>query len=451
VRFRLVPPRTLTLAGLVLLAGCGTVEEVRLSFSDATPHEAYVESLRAAGLGDAALTGEWIEASQRAIQSAAVIDLPFQEEGYLFPEEADARGYGLSLRRGQQLSVDVSLVEEGATRLFVDVFRLREGRDPLSVMSTDSLLDDLAYTAMTDADYVVRIQPELLRGGQYRVTLRVDASMAFPVQGHDTRAIQSFFGAERDAGRRSHHGVDIFARRNTPVLSATDGIVSRVDVTSLGGKVVWVRDSDQPQSIYYAHLDSQLVVRGDRVRRGDPVGLVGNSGNARTTPPHLHFGIYRRGQGPVNPYWYLYRPDQEFGVLAASTEGLGSWNRTLSGGIRLRSGPSRGADVVEELPEHTALRVEAASGDWYRVRMPDGRIGWIAARLTESAGSAIERTVLTDSQILRAHPTLDGAAVAALAPGTDVEVLGRYGTFLFVRADQGRPGWLAEISRSTDD
>ena len=46
-------------------------------------------------------------------------------------------------------------------------------------------------------------------------------SMAFPVSGHDSRAIKSGFGVPREAGRRTHHGVDIFAPRGTPVLAAT--------------------------------------------------------------------------------------------------------------------------------------------------------------------------------------------------------------------------------------
>jgi murein DD-endopeptidase MepM/ murein hydrolase activator NlpD len=54
---------------------------------------------------------------------------------------------------------------------------------------------------------------------------------------------------------------------------------------------------------YYAHLDRFGDFKpGDLVMPGDIVGFVGNSGNARTTPPHLHYGIYTAGQGSINPF-----------------------------------------------------------------------------------------------------------------------------------------------------
>jgi len=49
--------------------------------------------------------------------------------------------------------------------------------------------------------------------------------------------------------------------------------------------------------VYYAHLDEQWVEPGEFVRAGQALGAVGNTGNARTTPPHLHFGVYVRQPG----------------------------------------------------------------------------------------------------------------------------------------------------------
>jgi murein DD-endopeptidase MepM/ murein hydrolase activator NlpD len=423
-------------------SACGPIEELREEFRDLTPHEAYFEQLRAAGLSETALADAWWEAGRQALDEPPEVQLPYQEEGFLFAETPEARSYRVRLRAGQLLTIDVSLDAELQTRVFVDLYRMpgSEGRPYLQILSTDSVLTNMEYVSPQESDYVVRVQPELLRGGRYRITLQVEASMTFPVEGLGTGAIQSVFGAPRDGGRRSHHGVDIFARRGTPVVSATDGVVSRVRETPIGGKVVWVRDSRIRQSIYYAHLDSQLVSEGVRVRRGDPLGLIGNSGNARTTPPHLHFGIYRRG--PQDPYHYLFEPTRTLESLTASTELLGTWTRTVDDGIRLREGPFQRAGVLEALPIHTALRVIGAAGSWYRVILPDGRTGFVASRLTEDLRVPVRRATVATEARLQLEPKAESPVTNDVAAGTDVSVLGGFGDFLFVRVGEGRAGWM---------
>ena len=94
----------------------------------------------------------------------------------------------------------------------------------------------------------IRLQPELLRGGRYSLTLKAEPALAFPVQGGANKSIQSGFGAPRDGGVREHHGIDIFAPRGTPVLAAARGYVTRVNETPRGGRVVWVRDETRSLS-----------------------------------------------------------------------------------------------------------------------------------------------------------------------------------------------------------
>lgn len=88
-----------------------------------------------------------------------------------------------------------------------------------------------------------------------------------------------------------------------------DAFVTRVETTARGGNVVWLEPLFGDLRLYYAHLDTQLVRPGDFVLAGEPVGTVGNTGNAITTPPHLHFGVYlrRRGMrgGAQDPYPFL--------------------------------------------------------------------------------------------------------------------------------------------------
>ena len=129
-----------------------------------------------------------------------------------------------------------------------------------------------------------------------------------PVVGVKRTGVHTSFGEPR-SGHRSHAGIDIFAHRGTPVVAAAEGVVVRIGTTDrLGGNTVWV--AGKPSTLYYyAHLDHfQKGLRvGDHVEQGDVVGFVGNTGNARTTPAHLHFGMYplARAFWPVDPAGYL--------------------------------------------------------------------------------------------------------------------------------------------------
>jgi len=131
-------------------------------------------------------------------------------------------------------------------------------------------------------------------------------SLPVPVQGVAPRRLADTWGAARSGGR-THQGIDIFAKRGTPVLAATEGVVTRIGENTLGGQVVWVMGPGR-QMHYYAHLDGYADIRrGQLVAPGDVLGFVGNTGNAKGTPPHLHYGIYAGG-GALNPYPLLTAP-----------------------------------------------------------------------------------------------------------------------------------------------
>lgn len=125
-------------------------------------------------------------------------------------------------------------------------------------------------------------------------------AVAMPVQGVAADQVADTFGAPRGRDRR-HEGVDIFATRGTPVASSTRGIVTVVREGGLGGRQVWVT-GPALQRHYYAHLDdwAEGLAVGDVVLPGDALGTVGDTGNARGTPPHLHYGIYGEA-GAIDP------------------------------------------------------------------------------------------------------------------------------------------------------
>ncbi|MBZ1393387.1 M23 family metallopeptidase [Psychrobacter pacificensis] len=113
------------------------------------------------------------------------------------------------------------------------------------------------------------------------------------------------WGAARSQGR-SHEGIDIFAERGTPIQSTTQGIVSKVGENNLGGRVVVVVGPGGAGH-YYAHLEDYAdIAPNDWVNQGDIIGYVGDSGNAKGTPPHVHYGIYINGSA-VNPYPLLQK------------------------------------------------------------------------------------------------------------------------------------------------
>jgi murein DD-endopeptidase MepM/ murein hydrolase activator NlpD len=124
-------------------------------------------------------------------------------------------------------------------------------------------------------------------------------SLPVPVDGIRARQIADTWGGPRSGGRK-HEGVDIFAPRGTPVRSTTRGLVLRVGELRLGGQIVAVL-GPALQVHYYAHLDRFGTFRaGDVVQPGDVLGYVGDTGNAKGTPFHLHYGVYTP-RGAVNP------------------------------------------------------------------------------------------------------------------------------------------------------
>ncbi|OZI26303.1 peptidase M23 [Bordetella genomosp. 9] len=134
-----------------------------------------------------------------------------------------------------------------------------------------------------------------------RLALReAPTALPVPVRGVTPRQLADTWNAARSEGRK-HQGIDIFARRGTPVLSTTEGVVTQVGTNRLGGKVVWVMGPGH-QMHYYAHLEDYGHVKwGSHVMPGDVLGYVGNTGNAQGTPPHLHYGIYPP-DGAINPF-----------------------------------------------------------------------------------------------------------------------------------------------------
>jgi murein DD-endopeptidase MepM/ murein hydrolase activator NlpD len=130
----------------------------------------------------------------------------------------------------------------------------------------------------------------------------------FPVRGTYTYADD--FGAPRHQGR--HEGIDVIAPRATPVVAAASGEIERLSrkETGLGGIWIWLRDAEG-NTHYYAHLESIAagLKAGTAVKAGQVIGGIGNTGDARSTLPHLHFELHPNDGAATNPYRELRAVD----------------------------------------------------------------------------------------------------------------------------------------------
>jgi murein DD-endopeptidase MepM/ murein hydrolase activator NlpD len=133
----------------------------------------------------------------------------------------------------------------------------------------------------------------------------------FPVTG-DSSFVDTYGAFRSDVPGNWHHGDDIFAALGTPVVAVADGTVNRVGWQKVGGWRIWVVDNDG-NWFYYAHLSgyAPTVIHSKTVKAGEVIGFIGNSGDAFTTSPHLHFEIHPSGlrhygyDGAVDPTRYL--------------------------------------------------------------------------------------------------------------------------------------------------
>lgn len=124
----------------------------------------------------------------------------------------------------------------------------------------------------------------------------------FPVDGpHGTRGAIGDFHAPRNGGR-IHQGFDITGACGTPLLAARGGTVARAGYDpDLYGNYVLIDAAKTSQDYFYAHLIAPAEVdEGERVFTGQDVGRIGQTGNAASTPCHLHFEVRVHGE-PIDP------------------------------------------------------------------------------------------------------------------------------------------------------
>ncbi len=422
----------------LLLYGCNGINPFDSPLIKSPPYKKYIQSLEQAELDETVMAQTWIRAGENALKDSIIVSLPFSESGYFNASEPGARSYRFEAREGQVLTVTGAMVAKKNARFFLDLFGWKENEwNPLA--HGDSTFN-LTYEFDTDqSQCLIRIQPELLVTAYYTISISLTPVLINPVSGATNKSIGSFYGDSRDGGKRKHEGVDIFAKKGTPVVAPTAGYVSRVGTSALGGKVVWMQDIKRRHSYYFAHLDSHAVKAGTKVNKGDILGTVGNTGNARYTPSHLHFGIYQSKS--IDPVHYIRTLETTVNALPWDTTFSQPDFKVTAKSIPLRTGPGEKHLSTATLKKNTYLKVIAQSDTWYRVLLPNEKQGFVSKQKIAAIQKG-KRTRLKRATVLLSETNLEAAPLAHLESATPVEVLANFESFQYVRTKDGLVGWL---------
>ncbi len=335
--------------GISLLDGRVTIGEIRFSArAGAGP------TATSASLQDASVSGVVVDGVAVSASPGSRIDVPGIGD-LVFIEQAPTGAGGLNVNG---LRLEVSDPQAGQTigQPFVIghlELTTTEGAEPVTtappVTTTPRARTAPATTAPSTVAPTAPTTPVttlpaplgLPRRAAPAVSIAGDQPYVFPVVGHAD--FSDDYGAAR-ADTGWHHGNDIFADRGTPVVAVADGRLSRVGVNTLGGNRLWLTD-DSGNAFYYAHLSAYapVAVEGARVTRGQVIAFVGNTGDAITTPPHLHFEVHPGGEeaDSVNPYPYLIAWRRGTTIPKAFEQAATSTSPA----------PASGAVLVDGLPE----------------------------------------------------------------------------------------------------
>ncbi|MFO7578449.1 MAG: peptidoglycan DD-metalloendopeptidase family protein [Pelovirga sp.] len=231
----------------------------------------------------------------------------------------------LDQRELQRLRVQTSEQRQHLQRLVVDVERLHQELNDLAaaearIRQLANLEDDAAILpvaiggqpdvprhsvdALQQQINALQLEIELRRQGQREVRTQLNdqifISRATP-KGWPTKGwLSSYFGKRKSpfSGKKvMHEGLDFAANVGTPVMATADGVVTRVEYSPTYGNTVII-DHGYGYRTLYAHNSRILVKAGQRIKRGDNIAQVGNTG--LSTGPHLHYEVHLNGV-PINP------------------------------------------------------------------------------------------------------------------------------------------------------
>jgi peptidoglycan LD-endopeptidase LytH len=314
-----------------------------------------------------------VPADDKALNQPLRVTLPYSETSYIENENVPANGYMFNAKRGQQLRITVQNENPHKDILYTQLWEKNNYGDPVLIGSTNAGRDTIAFDFDKDGSYILRIEAEEPQRQAYTVSVSTAPSFTFPIDKAHKPRMSSFWGASRDNGKRSHEGIDIMAKKHTPLVAVANGYITAVKNGGLGGKTVSLRPDNRDYSVYYAHLDQQYVKVGQYVQAGEVIGTVGNTGNAAKTAPHLHFGIYA-STGAVDPFLFINPEIKSPKEVKADTINF-RLNAKLKPGTAMYTSPSLSSKKT--IVNITDLTILAATDNFYRVRLANGNEGYL--------------------------------------------------------------------------
>ena len=362
------------------LMGCKQIQKATDVVTQPTAREVYERDFN----DENTQFNQWKNTYNRALNDSLKIELPYTETGIFNYKNNPIYSYLVSVQEGEKLIVSTEM-ETDSLSVFIDLFQKKNDSifHEKPKISNEPNTASITYESTKNEIIKVIIQPEIIANTSFSFKIYSVPTYGFPVSGATNKNIQSYWGATRDGGKRSHEGVDIFAKRGTPVVAVTDGRISSTGNRGLGGKQVWLRDGIFGSSIYYAHLDSIATSIGKRVKRGDTLGFVGNTGNAKTTAPHLHFGIYKGYSGAINPLPFI-KIQEVPEIKNANTNSFGKVTRNNA---ELRLGSSTKFQQIASLKRNDSVSILGKNNSWFHIQKNDTLKGFMHQSLLRPTSS----------------------------------------------------------------
>ena len=339
--------------------------------------ERYEDGITKGGGINNPIVKSWLAAGEYALNYPLGILNNYTEAGMFTTNNFGAHSFITNLKRGMKISVSLLRKDTINTKVYIDMWLAPDStsNQPRRFIGAgDTATNTMQYIAYNDEKLIIRFQKEIGNAGSYQFSLQTGPSFTFPIRTDVKSNIGSLWGEPRDGGVRRHEGIDIFAAKGSPVVAVADGIISEVSENAIGGKVVFLRPRGSKIRAYYEHLDVQSVPEDKQVFAGEVIGLVGNTGNAVNTVPHLHFGIYDNAGVAMDPLLFVKpvkNTAKKVQALPAKAEMITVKNAMVYNNLLLNT-------YYLILPKNTVVQTEAATENYYKVILADGRKGFIA-------------------------------------------------------------------------